>query len=149
MRETYVTERSDTGTSKYDDAQTATYGLGTKGRTYKPDYPANSGGDQQLDLLSQLVANTTAKDELAGLVLQPIADVAWQVLNQFGQPASVPSTMFDSSTPDPATHLQSQLAATPESPRTTDVGPGGVTNGDFLASIFVGLARIFHECRTG
>jgi hypothetical protein len=37
------------------------------------------------------VATLTARAALVGLVLKPLADGAWQVLNQFGQPATVQS----------------------------------------------------------
>lgn len=37
------------------------------------------------------IATVTARGALVGLVLQPLADGAWRVLNQWGQPATVQS----------------------------------------------------------
>jgi hypothetical protein len=40
---------------------------------------------------SKRIATVTARGALVGLVLQPLADGAWQVLSQFGQPATLQS----------------------------------------------------------
>lgn len=37
------------------------------------------------------IATVTARAALVGLVVRPLADGMWQVLNQFGQPATVQS----------------------------------------------------------
>lgn len=91
MQKYHLTEGSGAVAPKNSDAQAAADGLGTEGKSDKSDYPSVNGGDRQLEIARQRAGYLTAKADLLGRVLQPIGDAAWQLLNQFGQPATVPS----------------------------------------------------------
>ncbi len=61
------------------------------GRGVEEQSTADTRDCAQPDAQRKRIATLTARAALAGLVLEQLADGAWQVLNQFGQPATVQS----------------------------------------------------------
>ncbi len=68
------------------NAPTVASGRGVEGQG-----EADNRDSARADAERKRVATVTARAALVGLVLRPLADGAWQVFNQFGQPTTLQS----------------------------------------------------------
>ena len=69
-----------------DEAPTVASGQG-----FQKQSETNNRDCADCDEQRKRIATVAARAALVGLVLRPLADGMWQVLNQFGQPATVQS----------------------------------------------------------